>query len=773
MVEAKRVLFNLKHAFILIIFLFVGSILMSFEIKNNFEQKSEQEKQAYEQVIEELIQIKPENPTKYLKQKSSELMAVFSLKSRIEKGEKTSSEYIQLKEYYEQIYPEVVKQVESGEIHYSAQEANCLKKAYEEAIVEEEYICNYNKYYAKISEQAKNMLSISLFADKNSFSYRNITKTVKDFKSIQNWKITIRNTQLEETLLSFQIVDYMLFAYIFYVVVAIMKERRNAAWKIIYASPKGRGILTTWRIGILMLASLFIVCLMFGIRYILVLKAYHRNICLDMPIQNIIDFQYITFPITVKEYLMIYFGVRVVTLFVAGLGVWLILSAIHNINISIVITSGIIAVEYGLFRFVSDGSILVFFKYANIFSLINPEKIIQKYLNLNCFEYPINVRNSFFIVVPILILVLGVLIIIYNERKKPISKVSVIEKLIKKIQEKLSICVEKLSILQMEIYKTVISLKGMVALILFVYLLVKYQGVPINLEQKDYFAQKYYCEKEGIVSLDTLRELFNIRKEEQEKMIYTIDGVPNTEYFEGINMVILQAKRIYGENFAKEHKFELISPYAIESIFGKESYSYHNLQTIKLLLIIILLCGGIFTYENETRMKKLILVTEKGRGNFFKNKVIANLSLITIIVFIFYGMELFSANQIMGGFRNLWVSTGSIEILQGSKEEIPLIFSVAFVYSVRLLLVWIVYALICLVSQIFQKVSHSIIFFEVLIVLPMVLGKMGYEFFEQWSLLKYFQPQLILKWSCGSIIILIIIFSGLIFGAKKFFEKKI
>lgn len=773
MVEVKRVLFNVRHALIMITFLFVSSILMSFEIKNNSEQGSTQEKQAYKQVIEEIIQVKPENATKYLEQKSSEMMVVFALKSRMEKGEEKSNEYMYLKEYYEQLYPKVVKQIENGGIHCSAQEANYLKKAYERAITEEEYICNYNKYYEKILEQAKNMLSVSLFADKNSFSYRNITKTVKDFKGIQDWKITLQNTQLEKTLLAFEIVDYILFAYIFYIVFAIMKERRSAAWKIIYASPKGRGILATWRIGILMLASLFIVCLMFGMRYMLVLKEYRRNICLDMPIQNIINFQYITIPITVREYLSIYFGIRVVTLFAAGLSVWLMLSVIHNINISIVITSGIIAMEYGLFHFISDGSMLVFFKYINIFSLIKPEKIIQKYLNLNLFKYPINVRESFFIVVPILVLVLGVLIIIYNERKKPISKASAIEKIVDKIQEKLSLWIEKLSILQMEIYKTLISLKGMVVLILFVYLLVKYQGVPINLEQKDYFAQKYYCEKEGIVSLDTLRELFNIRKEEQEKMIYIMDSVPNTEYFEGINEVIQEAKRIYGENFGKERKFELTSPYAIESIFGKESYSYHNLQTIKLMLIIILVCGGIFTYENETKMRKLILVTKKGRGSFFKNKLIVNLSLITVIVFIFYGMELFSANQIMGGFRNIWSATGSIEILQGEKEEVPLIFSMAFVYSVRLLFVWGVFAVICLVSQMFQKVSHSVAFFVVLIVLPMVLAEMGYHFFEQWSLLKYFQPQLILQWSCWSIIILITVFGALVFGAKRFFERKI
>lgn len=75
---------------------------------------------------------------------------------------------------------------------------------------------------------------------------------------------------------------------------------------------------------------------------------------------------------------------------------------------------------------------------------------------------------------------------------------------------------------------------------------------------------------------------------------------------------------------------------------------------------------------------------------------------------------------------------------------------------------------ICLVSQMFQKVSHSVAFFVVLIVLPMVLAEMGYHFFEQWSLLKYFQPQLILQWSCWSIIILITVF-----GAKRFFERKI
>ncbi|MEG0963461.1 MAG: hypothetical protein RSF88_11470 [Lachnospiraceae bacterium] len=638
---------------------------------------------------------------------------------------------------------------------------------------QETYVWEYNQYYDSICTQAKKMLTISIFSEKNSFSYRNIEKTVEDFEGIKNWKIVPIDTSAEKFMLSSDTIDYILFAYIFFIALSLIQERKSSMWQMVHAASSGRGILAGQRIGILCISSTFMVFVLYMLKYILTITEFKRKIQFEIPIQSIREFQYVTSAISIRTYLIQYLIIRVATLFAAGLIIWFLLSWIRNTNVAMIVTGLILAVEYGFSAFLTDGSILVLLKYANIFSLLKPQNIIGKYLNLNLFGFPINVKTCFLAMVPVLLVGVCLTLVLYHTHKRPISQASFIERFFDGAQRRINPLFEKLNFMGLEIYKTLIPLKGVAVLLLFSFFLMKYAGVPVLfLDAKDFFAEKYYQQQEGRVTEETIEKLQYTLNEQEQKSSESEDGNRNEEYFSGLNMVIEDAGRIYAWNQENPQKqeLELLSPYAVKSILGIDSENYHNQRSIQFILIVVLLYAGIFAYENEKNMKKLILSSKGGRNQFFRDKMIGNLGLLTILYLLFFGAELYSANQIFGGFSNVTAPAGSMGFLEGRNAELPILALIIFVYTARLLMVWLIFAVICFLSLLFHKVTHAVTFLVIAMVLPMAFLQMGYSIFEKISLSRWLNPVLIVTWSPWSIPLLFSLFCMLLIFIKKTFQ---
>jgi hypothetical protein len=94
-----------------------------------------------------------------------------------------------------------------------------------------------------MSENAENMKTVSIFSDPNSFSYRNIIKTVDDFSSIHITEIALDNDLAINALFTDSISDYSILAYMMVIVLLLIQERKKGLWPLIYAYPEGRSTL--------------------------------------------------------------------------------------------------------------------------------------------------------------------------------------------------------------------------------------------------------------------------------------------------------------------------------------------------------------------------------------------------------------------------------------------------------------------------------------------------------------------------------------------------
>ena len=771
MSELKRVLFSWKTLFTVIVLLVI-SIFIQRMGNGNSQEGFQQLNAAYDIVLEEVKQVNPENQISYLENKSNEMRVIFGLKSRIEEGRENTEEYLLIREEYATMSPELVEEIENGKIDLTSSEANDRRIAYSQMVDKVQYVGTYNNYYEKITSEAKKMFSVSIFSDKNSFSYRNINKTVNDFKPIESWKIGLANTQVEDSLFDSELMDYLLLVFVIILVMSFLQERKSSMWTLVYASAEGRGTLALRRIVVLFLGSSVMTVLLFVTKVFVAQNEFGRKINFGLPLQSISKFRFVPSAITLGEFFLEYLMVRIVTIFFAGLLLWFILSLARNLTIAIALTVLILAAQYGLFVFVSDSSILAPSKFLNFFTFITPQKLFEKYLNINIMDYPINIKNLIVMLLPFITVLLCVLLVIYHKNKRPISHVSKIEVLLDSLRIKINPILSKLGLGGMELYKTLLPLKGWVVIILFLYLMNGYQGVPSTfVEAKDYVALKYYNVYQGPVNEKTLSELRELLQTSEKPVQVDTLQESNPDYYEGVSLVLADAERIDEINRNEGKELELIAPYAYQSLLGENSERYHHLQGVKFVLIIVLLFSGVFVYEKEKKMKKLILSSREGRDQFFKKKIMVNLGLLFLLFVAFYGVEILSANQVMGGFMNLSAPARSLTIFEGLKGNYSLGFMLAYLYLVRMLGCILLFSLISLLSLAFSKVNHSMIVMLILFVLPMALSDIGGGMLSKMTWAFFLNSLGILKMGWWSPIAMLLLTISISLSLKVVFKK--
>ena len=109
------------------------------------------------------------------------------------------------------------------------------------------YVEEYNQFYDKILAETGSMKQIKLFSDENSFSYRNIEKTVRDYEPIQDLVIQVKDTRAEEYFLNTEVADILCFIYLLFFVTLFFEERKKEFWPLQYSTKKGGLRLLFWR----------------------------------------------------------------------------------------------------------------------------------------------------------------------------------------------------------------------------------------------------------------------------------------------------------------------------------------------------------------------------------------------------------------------------------------------------------------------------------------------------------------------------------------------
>lgn len=497
-----------------------------------------------------------------------------------------------------------------------------LRSMYQEQLSQLETVSKYDEYLENIDATAKTMTSVSVFAKKDSFSYRNIVKTPPAYDAVRSVTpkfdtslgilLAVNNTPSDLL---------MLFVILTAITVVFYKDRESGITALIKPLKYGRARLALNKAFVIFLGCLSAEALFFGSN--LIVGSYRYGLGdLHRPIQSLEGYLCCNLPISVAEFLALAFLFKLSALFICALIASVLFIRLKN-TAAYLSAIGISAVEVALYLLIGETSAFSALKQINLAAFINSSRLFVTYTNINFFGYPVNLIGATIAASVVLIIALILLTV------KLYSSISISE--IKKSSGFFKRISVPKNLWRYSAYKLLIMHKGalILAAILAVQIYTAYDySKPYNPTDNYYLG---YC--------DTLYNL-----ETDEEVREYIKG--ETERFEALNNALMQGANV-GDELRAEEGFDLaVSQYngaeeiaasgelsslmyyqtGIKDMFGVSRNGYKHDYVLGLIatLSICFAVSPIIAYDNRARIGYLLYTTKSGKRAYLKHARISS-----------------------------------------------------------------------------------------------------------------------------------------------------
>ena len=273
--------------------------------------------------------------------------------------------------------------IDSEEVAAALSEFGVSENEYR-LLLKAQHLADYPDYLVRVQEQAYKMQASSIFGgDPNSFVYRNILKTARDFAHCSADGIKLGNDRAIQGWLESDWADWGFLAAIILLVVSFLEERKKGLNAVIRSCPDGRGKLQLNRLGILLIFSAVMTFLLYYLPLGLSLAWEGGWEDLPRPVQSLPEFQKCTAQLTIGEFLVEFFFLKTACGFLLGVLIWFALSFVELVQLCWMVTAAGLAVEYFLYTFIPAQSILSPLRYVNVFSYVFTSQLYTEYVNIN------------------------------------------------------------------------------------------------------------------------------------------------------------------------------------------------------------------------------------------------------------------------------------------------------------------------------------------------------------------------------------------------------
>ena len=515
-----------------------------------------------------------------------------------------------------------------------------------------EYLLDYPDYLERVQEQAYKMQHSSIFgADPNSFTYRNIIKTARDFADLSGEGVRLGDDLAMQNWLAFSWADWGFLAVILLLVMSFLEERKKGLAAIVRSCPAGQGKLQGTRFLILLLYSAGMTFLLYYLPLVVSLVAESGWSDLSRPVQSLAAFQKCTAQLTIGEFLTQFFFLKTACGFFLGVLIWFALSFLEQVQLCWMVTAAALAVEYFLHTTIPAQSILSPLRYVNVFSYVFTSKIYTEYVNLNFFTYPIGKSSMLLGLLFIGTIVLTTVIVVLIPKRYPFGNRDLLGKWVNLWNRVKDPVFRKLGMVGFEWYKQLFMTAG--GLILILGLLIS-SDLPLNSGAynriEDSLYRQYIAQVQGPVTQSTHDYIA------QAKAL--LEGVEiNRAEFEAALNRLEQTVADMPEGAW------LVDDTMFLNIYGCESwYTQRNTALIALLI----LCAGLsslFASEQNADLRRMLHSTPRGRKGLFWAKYGVAVGITALVWLMVFMQEWRTASEMLGEMI-LNAPCGSIHMLR-------------------------------------------------------------------------------------------------------------
>lgn len=478
------------------------------------------------------------------------------------------------------------------------------------------HVTGYADYLAGVQAQAKRMAASGVFGkDKNSFTYRNIQKTAKDFRSLDGIQVEFGGNRALETWIGFRGGDVLYLLAILVLVLSFFEDKRSGLLPLVRACPKGRRTLALERLGILLLASFALTLLLCLLPLVLAFFLYGGTDTLGHTVQSVEDFRTCTLHFTVSQWIGLYLLVKLLCGFLLGLLFWFVLSFLSQMQLAWLVLLGILGVEYAAWALIAPQMAISVFHYVNLFAYVFPAETLSAYGNMNFFGWPVGTMTLLGWLLVLLILLLSAWLLFGAVRRRPLGNRDLLGRFVGLWNRALDLLRSRFSLLAMEGYKLLIL--GGTALFLLAAILyapkLRYFGYSFG-SAEDAAYNSYVREAAGPITADT--DAYIVRARES-----LADYYGDADAYEAaLDRLEAELEALREQAAAGGYTPWLTEQVRINNVLGPDARSVHRWSGLVALLILLLVCAPVFSFERKAGTERLLRSTPKGRSPVLRRK---------------------------------------------------------------------------------------------------------------------------------------------------------
>jgi len=529
---------------------------------------------------------------------------------------------------------EIIRQEESDQ--------NYMLGLYEQAI----HVRDYESYLATVQKQAILMSQSSLFGgNKNGFSYRNIQKTAADFKALEGIQTQFGSDRAVNVWMEYNTADWFHLLVMILFVLAFLAEKRKGLHALIRTTPGGRKKTALSRLGILLGASTLSTLLFYGIPLGAAFIINGGLGDLGRSIQSLAAFKTCTLPVSIEEWLILFFVVKALCGFFVGVFFWFILSFLEQIQLAWLVILAVLGAEYLAKTLIAPQMVLGFLRYVNIYSYISPTELLSQYQNMNFFTLPLGSLSLMaWLLLGLLLLMTGG-ILMMSVSRYPFGKRDLLGGVVRRMNRFSDAIRRHLPLGAMEAYKllflggTLIFLGVGVWLCLGLRLSGRYYSSSINSETQ--VKEQYSREIRGPITPETLDYLTRART--------LLENSPHgSDFYGGLSLMEQEVQERLDKAQKGGYEAWIIDQNIINNYYGEKARSTPRWNAAIVLVLVILCSAPVFSLEAREGTTRLLLSCVQGRKQLFWNKMLYLLFVTLILWGVVFGREWTSLIRALG-----------------------------------------------------------------------------------------------------------------------------
>ncbi|MCM1190840.1 MAG: hypothetical protein NC123_02530 [Butyrivibrio sp.] len=533
---------------------------------------------------------------------------------------------------------------------------------------ERQHIDAYQAKIQAILEQADAMDGVSIFSQENSFSKRNVALTKEAFEPLLDMELTYVKGRTITEFFAFRFGGLCVCLCGLVIALELSEIGKKRVRSITFPTEYGRLRLAFERSGALF-GWAFAVTFIFQAGILLEgMLLFHEDprTFLSCPAQTFACFGDFPLKLRMWQALILYQLYRTVILYVIMVLVWSAALILDHMVLAVGISGGFMAVEYFLYAKIDGSNVRKLLKYCNIWYQTAENDYFTRYQNLNILEYAVN-RNTVILTALAAAYLLGSAagIFICCRRYPCSSKVSRLRRAMDAARIKLEgfrgRFLEKRSLTGLECYKTLISQKGLIAILLLAILIcyrADFTQIQRSTQQELYYTFiDHYLGEPGEASDREIAQLSD--KLEQVDIEY---AKAYAEAADGGKRIELA---MWYDSFSQERLFlkqireqtESLKSIAQETgiaVWYVNLHSYAHLLksddamlNLGLLLVILWNCIGMYIGESASGMVCMIKSSHREK-HLYRTKLRVAALITSVVYFAVVLFEILSVAAVYG-----------------------------------------------------------------------------------------------------------------------------